>query len=109
MLFHLQMAMQEASPATTPSAQVVGNAFVEQYYHILHESPNLVHRFYQDSSFLSRPDGNGVMTTVTTMQVSLQSHACMISYILNGYQNRVVLIFIKDMNKPNAIRSLLSF
>ncbi|MED6145037.1 hypothetical protein PIB30_021184 [Stylosanthes scabra] len=62
------MAMQEASPATTPSAQVVGNAFVEQYYHILHQSPNLVHRFYQDSSFLSRSDNNGQMTTVTTMQ-----------------------------------------
>ncbi|KAJ1421811.1 RNA-binding domain superfamily [Sesbania bispinosa] len=60
------MATQEASPATTPSAQVVGNAFVEQYYHILHQSPNLVHRFYQDSSFLSRSDSNGVMTTVTT-------------------------------------------
>ncbi|KAK4257260.1 hypothetical protein QN277_006873 [Acacia crassicarpa] len=68
------MAMQEATPAPAPSpspapsAEVVGNAFVEQYYHILHKSPNLVHRFYQDSSFLSRPDGNGVMTTVTTME-----------------------------------------
>ncbi|KAL2321497.1 hypothetical protein Fmac_025876 [Flemingia macrophylla] len=60
------MAMPETTPATTPSAQVVGNAFVEQYYHILHQSPNLVHRFYQDSSFLSRSDNNGVMTTVTT-------------------------------------------
>ncbi|KAK7265871.1 hypothetical protein RJT34_33495 [Clitoria ternatea] len=60
------MAMQEASPATAPSAQVVGNAFVEQYYHILHQSPNLVYRFYQDSSFLSRSDSSGVMTTVTT-------------------------------------------
>ncbi|XP_039011599.1 nuclear transport factor 2-like isoform X2 [Hibiscus syriacus] len=64
------MAMQEGSPANihTPSAQVVGNAFVEQYYHILHQSPNLVHRFYQDSSHLSRPDMYGNMTTVTTMQ-----------------------------------------
>ncbi|TYJ05940.1 hypothetical protein E1A91_A12G198100v1 [Gossypium mustelinum] len=62
------MAMQEGNPAGTPSAQVVGNAFVEQYYHILHQSPNLVHRFYQDSSCLSRPDMYGNMTTVTTMQ-----------------------------------------
>ncbi|XWS37262.1 hypothetical protein CRYUN_Cryun19dG0028300 [Craigia yunnanensis] len=62
------MAMQEGSPAHTPSAQVVGNAFVEQYYQILHQSPNLVHRFYQDSSHLSRPDMYGNMTTVTTMQ-----------------------------------------
>lgn len=55
---------------TTPSAQVVGNAFVEQYYHILHTSPELVYRFYQDSSVLSRPDTNGMMTSVATMQVS---------------------------------------
>ncbi|KAJ4707295.1 ras GTPase-activating protein-binding protein 2-like [Melia azedarach] len=58
------MVLHTASP---PSAQVVGNAFVEQYYHILHNSPELVYRFYQDSSVLSRPDSNGVMTSVTTM------------------------------------------
>ncbi|KAG7955084.1 hypothetical protein I3843_11G053200 [Carya illinoinensis] len=62
------MAMQDASPTLSPSAQVVGNAFVEQYYHILHQSPNLVHRFYQDTSLLSRPDANGNMATVTSMQ-----------------------------------------
>ena len=60
--------MQEESSGA-PSAQFVGNAFVEQYYHILYRSPGLVHRFYQDSSFLSRPDSNGTMATVTTMQV----------------------------------------
>ncbi|KAK9267032.1 hypothetical protein L1049_025301 [Liquidambar formosana] len=62
------MAMQEASPAPAHSAQVVGNAFVEQYYHVLHQSPAVVYRFYQDSSLLSRPDSDGIMTTVTTMQ-----------------------------------------
>ncbi|KAM1081160.1 hypothetical protein ACFX2I_015641 [Malus domestica] len=60
--------MQEATPAPAPSAQLVGNAFVEQYYHILHQSPELVHRFYQDSSSLSRMDIKGNMTTVTTME-----------------------------------------
>ncbi|KAL9427207.1 hypothetical protein AB3S75_029411 [Citrus x aurantiifolia] len=59
------MALHTATP---PSAQVVGNAFVEQYYHILHSTPELVFRFYQDSSVLSRPDSNGVMTSVTTME-----------------------------------------
>ncbi|KAL5582154.1 hypothetical protein UlMin_014596 [Ulmus minor] len=62
------MALQTTSPPPAPSAQVVGNAFVEQYYHILHHSPDLVYRFYQDSSVISRPDSNGVMTSVTTMQ-----------------------------------------
>ncbi|KAG2316787.1 hypothetical protein Bca52824_019909 [Brassica carinata] len=61
------MAQQEAS--SSPGAEVVGRAFVEQYYHILHQSPGLVHRFYQDSSLLTRPDATGSVTTVTTMQV----------------------------------------
>ncbi|XP_062151039.1 nuclear transport factor 2-like isoform X3 [Alnus glutinosa] len=62
------MALQTENPPAAPSAQLVGNAFVEQYYHILHHSPESVYRFYQDSSVLSRPDSNGVMTSVTTMQ-----------------------------------------
>ena len=68
------MARPKASPF--PSAEVVANVFVEQYYHILHHSPNLVHRFYQDSSLLSRPDANGVMTTVTNMQASMHLYLC---------------------------------
>lgn len=67
--FLQEMAEQTASPAPAPSAQVVGNAFVEQYYHILHHSPELVYRFYQDTSLLSRPGPDGLMTTVTTMKV----------------------------------------
>lgn len=65
---HDQMAMPEASPVSPHSAQVVGNVFVEQYYQVLLYSPAAVFRFYQESSFLSRPDSDGVMTTVTTMQ-----------------------------------------
>ncbi|KAL3633298.1 hypothetical protein CASFOL_022825 [Castilleja foliolosa] len=54
-----------AEPVT---AQVVGNAFVQQYYHILHHSPGLVHRFYQDISKLGRPNEDGSLSTTTTMQ-----------------------------------------
>ncbi|KAH7532732.1 hypothetical protein FEM48_Zijuj04G0053500 [Ziziphus jujuba var. spinosa] len=63
-----QMALQTATPPTAHSAQFVGNAFVDQYYKILHNSPELFYRFYQDSSVISRPDSNGVMTSATTMQ-----------------------------------------
>ncbi|XP_052179513.1 nuclear transport factor 2-like isoform X2 [Diospyros lotus] len=63
------MAAQAAnSAAPLPSAQFVCNAFVDQYYHILHISPELVYKFYQDKSVVSRPDSNGGMTSVTTMQ-----------------------------------------
>lgn len=50
----------------------VGNAFVQQYYQILHQLPDLVYRFYQDASRLGRPpaDRYGDMVSVTTMEVS---------------------------------------
>ncbi|KAL2540794.1 Nuclear transport factor 2 (NTF2) family protein with RNA binding (RRM-RBD-RNP motif) domain [Abeliophyllum distichum] len=58
-----------ATAALQPvSAQVVGNAFVEQYYHILYHTPELVHRFYQDISKLGRPEEDGSMSITTTMQ-----------------------------------------
>lgn len=56
-----------AEPAAPVSAQLVGNAFVQQYYHILHQSPELVHRFYQDISKLGRPEEDGSMSITTTM------------------------------------------
>ncbi|NP_001150471.2 Nuclear transport factor 2 [Zea mays] len=69
------MASQPPPPAAAaasgapPPAQVVGNAFVHQYYNILHQSPELVYRFYQEASCLGRPAGTGAdgMDTVTTM------------------------------------------
>ncbi|KAJ4830613.1 hypothetical protein Tsubulata_030436 [Turnera subulata] len=53
------------SPVT---ADIVGHAFVHQYYLILHQSPELVHRFYQDGSKLGRHGEDGIMSTTTTMQ-----------------------------------------
>ncbi|KAK6940496.1 Nuclear transport factor 2 domain [Dillenia turbinata] len=62
----VQQAAEVSGPV--PTAQVVGNAFVHQYYLILHKSPELVYRFYQDVSKLGRPDDNGVMGSVSSMQ-----------------------------------------
>jgi hypothetical protein len=48
----------------------VGNAFVHQYYNVLHQSPELVYRFYQDASRLGRPANTSAdMDVVTTMEV----------------------------------------
>ncbi|CAK9182045.1 unnamed protein product [Ilex paraguariensis] len=60
--------MAAAAAQQPVSAQVVGNAFVQQYYHILHHSPGLVCRFYQDISRLGRPENDGSMSITTTMQ-----------------------------------------
>ncbi|CAN0896390.1 Nuclear transport factor 2 [Linum grandiflorum] len=61
------MAMQAEEAVAGPNAQLVGNAFVEQYYTMLSSKPEMVHKFYQDSSEVSRPNSDGSMSTVTTM------------------------------------------
>ncbi|XP_075480914.1 nuclear transport factor 2-like isoform X1 [Primulina tabacum] len=94
------MAMQTVSTLPAPSAQVVGNAFVEQYYHILHQSPELVHRFYNDSSVLSRPDPNGLMTTVTTMK-SINDKICSLDY--NNYKAEIKTADAQDSFKDGVI------
>ncbi|TXG57928.1 hypothetical protein EZV62_015757 [Acer yangbiense] len=81
------MALQAASP---PGAQVVGNAFVKQYYHILHNSPKLVYKFYPDSSVLSQPDSNGVMTLVTTMEAEIKT-----AYAQNSHKEGVTM-YVED-------------
>ncbi|XP_031268183.1 nuclear transport factor 2-like isoform X2 [Pistacia vera] len=82
------MAMQADSSALSP--EVVGNAFVEQYYSILCKSPDNVHRFYQESSMLSRPDPSSAMTLVTTIKGINDKILSM------DYQNFKVQIFSAD-------------
>ncbi|XP_031372889.1 nuclear transport factor 2-like isoform X2 [Punica granatum] len=63
------MAVQQAPTTIVPlNADVVSKAFVLQYYPILHQSPERVHRFYQDIRKLGRPEENGIMGITTTMK-----------------------------------------
>jgi hypothetical protein len=52
----------------------VGNVFVNQYYPILHQSPDLAHNFYKDASRVGRPsiDGAEEMVSVITIEASPQ-------------------------------------
>lgn len=81
---------QQADSSSALSPQVVGNAFVEQYYCILHQNPDVVHRFYQESSMVSRPDQSGSMTSVTTIK---EINDMIVSL---DYQNYNVQIFSAD-------------
>ncbi|XP_042000301.1 nuclear transport factor 2-like isoform X2 [Salvia splendens] len=62
------MAAPAAETLELVSAEVIGNAFVKQYYHILHQSPEFVHKFYQDISVVGRPEEDGSMSITTTME-----------------------------------------
>lgn len=50
----------------------VGNAFVNQYYNVLHQSPQVVHRFYTDSSHMTRAEAgaDGAVDVAHTQDVS---------------------------------------
>ncbi|KAL3376460.1 hypothetical protein AABB24_003074 [Solanum stoloniferum] len=91
------MAMQTVAP---PSAQVIGNAFVEQYYQIQHHSPESVYRFYQDSSVLSRPDADGVITSVTTMK-NINTLICSLDY--KNYKAEIKTADAQDSFKDGVI------
>jgi hypothetical protein len=54
-------------------ATQVGNAFVNQYYNVLHQSPLVVHRFYTDASRLTRAEAgtDGAVDTVVTQNVCI--------------------------------------
>jgi hypothetical protein len=62
------------APSALPAAaHVVGNAFVNQYYNVLHQSPLVVHRFYTDASRLTRAEAgtDGAVDTVVTQTVCI--------------------------------------
>ncbi|GER56870.1 nuclear transport factor 2 family protein [Striga asiatica] len=52
----------------TFSAQIVGRVFVEKYYTILHSSPELAYKFYQDKSIIGRVEEDDSMSVTTTCQ-----------------------------------------
>ncbi|KAJ9174156.1 hypothetical protein P3X46_017215 [Hevea brasiliensis] len=77
---------------STPTPQVVGNAFVEQYYNLLSKSPEVVHKFYQDSSVISRPDFDGFMSSASTLDgidkmiLSLDYKDCVVEILTTDAQ-----------------------
>ncbi|XAR55933.1 RNA helicase [Bertholletia excelsa] len=113
------MAVQTAGPSPLHSGQVVGNAFAEQYYKVLLTNPDIVHKFYQDSSVLSRQlDTTGMMTSVTTMKgiqdmfKSLDYRGCMAQITTVDTQdsyNKGILVLVTGCltGKDNVKRSFV--
>lgn len=60
---------------------------MQQYYHILHHSPGLVFRFYQDISKLGRPEDDGSMSITSTMQVSPELFFPPCVLLLSAFRN----------------------
>ncbi|KAL5548900.1 hypothetical protein UlMin_004131 [Ulmus minor] len=61
------MENQSEDPAM-PTAQSITNAFIQQYYVILHKSPDMVYKFYCEPSVHVRFRSDGAMTMITSLQ-----------------------------------------
>uniref|UniRef100_A0A7N0TRK4 NTF2 domain-containing protein n=1 Tax=Kalanchoe fedtschenkoi TaxID=63787 RepID=A0A7N0TRK4_KALFE len=55
-------------PAADRTANRVADVFLGQYYEVLENHPELAHKFYVDSSVVSRPGADGSMSSVTTLK-----------------------------------------
>uniref|UniRef100_A0A7N0T9R1 NTF2 domain-containing protein n=1 Tax=Kalanchoe fedtschenkoi TaxID=63787 RepID=A0A7N0T9R1_KALFE len=90
------MATSTQSLSNTISPEVVGNIFVGQYYHFLQCYPEVVFKFYQDSSVLSRSDSNGFISSTTTMQAINEKILSM------GYEDYKAEIKTADVQKSHG-------
>ncbi|KAK3041042.1 hypothetical protein RJ639_026839 [Escallonia herrerae] len=77
---------KSSSPLSLPHADYVAWSFVEQYYNMLHDSPENAHTFYRESSVVGRPDSNDAMVSVTTPQ---------------GIHEKIMASNSKDHRKPS--------
>jgi len=75
----------------------VGNAFVGQYYNVLHQSPQVVHLFYTDANHLTHAEAgpDGVVDT-RCMHISTRK-------AFSGI--RFVSLFIHGFQFPNCFHS----
>jgi RNA recognition motif-containing protein len=54
--------------AVVPDVRIIGDVFANVYYDVLVRSPQLLYKFYKDCSIIGRPDTNGKMLSVTTVE-----------------------------------------
>ncbi|GFZ00204.1 nuclear transport factor 2 (NTF2) family protein with RNA binding (RRM-RBD-RNP motifs) domain-containing protein [Actinidia rufa] len=86
------MAIESADPSKR-SAQDVGNIFVTQYYTFFFGGSELVYKFYEESSVLSRPGPNGEMTSATTIQGIKD---LVLSLDFEGYKKEIKTVDAQD-------------
>ncbi|KAH0449701.1 hypothetical protein IEQ34_020393 [Dendrobium chrysotoxum] len=88
------MASQQSTPAGSERhAQLVGNAFVQQFFLVLHKSPDLLHRFYKETSKLGRPGAKGEMSTTSSVQ-DIDEKILSMDY--SGYRTQIKTVDAQD-------------
>ncbi|KAH7277327.1 hypothetical protein KP509_39G045600 [Ceratopteris richardii] len=64
------------------TASLVGNTFVSKYYNVLHQSPDMVYRFYTDRSILSRAEaGASGAVDIVIAQAGINQKIMSLDYV----------------------------
>ncbi|CAI9117961.1 OLC1v1019454C1 [Oldenlandia corymbosa var. corymbosa] len=84
----MTMPSVSAPDPTSQRAKVMGITFAKQYHRLLSQQPQLVHKFYQGSSFLTHPDSDGTMTTEINNKI--------ISFGYENYTIEIETVNIQD-------------
>ncbi|CAI9117955.1 OLC1v1019447C1 [Oldenlandia corymbosa var. corymbosa] len=92
-MLQMEMLSYSAPDLTSRRAKVMGIAFVKQYYQLLHQQPELVHKFYRDSSFLRHADSDGTVTTITTLRAINNK---IVSFGYGNYKIEVKTAHVED-------------
>ena len=58
--------MASSRPYPNLTAKQMSDAFAQQYYNIMENSPEQLYQFYKDSSKVARPENNGTISITTT-------------------------------------------
>jgi hypothetical protein len=70
------MVRMSTSPLTNNSSDIspqqIGKAFVVQYYRLLHEQPESLHRFYSSSSTFMHDDPNKTVTGIENISKRIE-------------------------------------
>ncbi|VVB04010.1 unnamed protein product [Arabis nemorensis] len=96
------MTPESNAPSVDP--HIVGNAFVQEYYNHLYESPANVHKFYHEGSVLGRPGLDGSMVYVNSLKdINDQIMSC-------DYQNSRIEILTADSQTSfkNAVATVVT-
>eukprot|EP00250_Pteridium_aquilinum_P033134 c5230_g1_i1 orf=340-1686(+) len=107
-----------ASPVPV-TAQMVGNAFVTQYYNVLHQMPQIVYRFYTDESRLTRAEAGSAGKTQTAgtqdeihrVVMSLDHKNCRAEIVtvdaLDSFSGSVFVLVTGAMHKNSSTRKFV--
>lgn len=66
----VQMSNDVPSTEYKIDPQFVATKFVDQYYNILENSPEMMHKFYTEQSLVTRKGPNGEAISMKTVEVS---------------------------------------